>query len=201
MTDSRTVPRVYDLKCWPDFFAPILSGEKTFELRKDDRGYRAGDTLLLREWLPTDKVYTGRKVYRSVSYLVAGMPWLQKDYVCMALAPAAPAPAAGDERMREILAEQHRTRTLGDSTPAPAAGEVEALLESSLAADLAAARELITEVPQIMRRQQQAEERARALRTALQNARNAYDYEECLQFIDAALAEPGGGTPTDKAAP
>lgn len=78
--------RTHELKCWPDFFAPIESGEKTFELRKDDRGFRAGDLLLLREWLPTDKVYTGRKLYRRVTYLVSGLPWLQPNYVCMGLA-------------------------------------------------------------------------------------------------------------------
>ncbi len=76
----------HDLKCWPDFYAPLESGEKTFELRKDDRGFHAGDTLVLREWLPTAKEYTGREMRRTVTYLVCGLPWLQPGYVCMALA-------------------------------------------------------------------------------------------------------------------
>src|SRR3954470_11426726 len=40
----------HELKCWPEFYKALVSGEKTFELRKNDRGFRVGDVLWLREW-------------------------------------------------------------------------------------------------------------------------------------------------------
>ena len=81
MTDYRR----HDIKVWPEFFEPLLTGEKTFELRKDDRGFRAGDVLVLREWSPKTKAYTGRSLTRLVTYLISGAWGLERDYVCMAL--------------------------------------------------------------------------------------------------------------------
>lgn len=46
MTIGRD-PIEHELKTWPDFFDAIWNNEKHFELRKDDRGFQAGDTLLL----------------------------------------------------------------------------------------------------------------------------------------------------------
>jgi len=62
----------HDLKVWPDFFAAIGCGDKTFEIRKNDRGYQIGDLLRLREYEPGPDEYTGREVERTVSYLISG---------------------------------------------------------------------------------------------------------------------------------
>ena len=43
---------VHELKIWPEFFEPVASGVKTFEVRRDDRGFAVGDRLRLREWEP-----------------------------------------------------------------------------------------------------------------------------------------------------
>jgi hypothetical protein len=42
----------HDLKTWPEPFAAVLSGAKRAEVRKADRNYSVGDTLVLREWSP-----------------------------------------------------------------------------------------------------------------------------------------------------
>jgi hypothetical protein len=39
----------HELKCWPEFFKPIQSGEKTFELRRNDRNFHLNDILILKE--------------------------------------------------------------------------------------------------------------------------------------------------------
>ncbi len=89
--------KTHELKVWPEFFKVLLTGKKTFELRKDDRGYHAGDLLRLREWqvlafnAPNGR-YTGREITRVVTYLLGG--WgLEKDYVCMSLGLPEPPPA------------------------------------------------------------------------------------------------------------
>jgi hypothetical protein len=60
--------RTHDLKCWPEFFQAILDGRKTFEVRRNDRGFLQGDQLLLKEWQPGSGEYTGREMLVFVSY-------------------------------------------------------------------------------------------------------------------------------------
>lgn len=70
----------HDLKVWPEFFAALVEGTKMFEVRRNDRGFAVGDVLHLREWTPerpdheapTHGAYTGRDVYRTVSYVLTG---------------------------------------------------------------------------------------------------------------------------------
>jgi hypothetical protein len=63
---------VHPLKCWPVYFEGIASGQKRFELRKDDRDFRTGDALRLQEWSPDRGEYTGRECLVKVLYLVQG---------------------------------------------------------------------------------------------------------------------------------
>lgn len=57
-------------KTWPEYFEKILSGEKNFDLRLADWQCQAGDILLLREWNPETKDYTGRQIEKEVGYVV-----------------------------------------------------------------------------------------------------------------------------------
>lgn len=43
----------HDLKIWPKYFNVVQRGDKSFEVRKNDRAFAVGDTLKLREWQPT----------------------------------------------------------------------------------------------------------------------------------------------------
>lgn len=92
MSESKT----HALKTWPDFFERILDGTKTFEVRKeDDRRFSVGDTLLLQEWLPGSKRYTGRELAREVTYILAG-PSFGVERGCVVMGIRAPPPAAAD---------------------------------------------------------------------------------------------------------
>lgn len=70
----------HELKVWPAYFARLLDGSKTFEIRRDDRGFQPGDRLTLREWNPTGTTtlfggvgaYTGRQVVRTVGFVAKG---------------------------------------------------------------------------------------------------------------------------------
>lgn len=42
---------LHELKLHPDHWEPLLTGRKTFELRRNDRGYQAGDWLVLRRFV------------------------------------------------------------------------------------------------------------------------------------------------------
>lgn len=58
---------IHELKIKPEYFAAVVSGDKTFEIRNNaDRNFQVGDTLLLWEW---NGGFTGQTVERTVSYI------------------------------------------------------------------------------------------------------------------------------------
>jgi hypothetical protein len=71
-------------KVWPRYFKEILEGEKTFELRLADFKVRKRDILILKEWDPKKKKYTGREIKKKVGYVLKFKPekllfYSQKD--------------------------------------------------------------------------------------------------------------------------
>lgn len=56
-------------KILPEYFEAVLSGKKKYELRLNDFDVAEGDTLVLEEWNPATKMYTGRSVERRVTYV------------------------------------------------------------------------------------------------------------------------------------
>lgn len=57
-------------KIWPEYFDSIVKGEKKFELRLADFECKKGDILVLKEWNPKTKKYTGRTIEKEVSYVI-----------------------------------------------------------------------------------------------------------------------------------
>jgi hypothetical protein len=51
--------KVHHLKSWPQYFKPIKEGQRTHELRRNDRDFHVGDTMILAEFDPNTKEYTG----------------------------------------------------------------------------------------------------------------------------------------------
>lgn len=56
-------------KAWPEYFQQIVDGKKTFDLRVNDFDISEGDTLVLNEWDPLTKKYTGRTLEKQVGYV------------------------------------------------------------------------------------------------------------------------------------
>ncbi len=56
-------------KCWPEYFDAIASGKKKFEFRLADFEINDGDTLILQEYDPKTKTYTGRSAETTVTYV------------------------------------------------------------------------------------------------------------------------------------
>ena len=62
--------RTHELKTWPEPFMDVALGRKTFEVRKNDRDYRIGDTLKLMEYMPSEDHYTGMWQLVLVTYVL-----------------------------------------------------------------------------------------------------------------------------------
>lgn len=76
----------HELKTWPSYFHAVICGTKTFEVRKADRPFKVGDTLLLREWNPDKDEYTGACVTKQISYILTGGQFgVEKGFVVIGL--------------------------------------------------------------------------------------------------------------------
>jgi hypothetical protein len=82
------------VKCWPDYYDAIIRGDKTFDVRLDDRGYQRGDLLCLR-WYKIGDGYkrneTTKSGYeettRKITYILTGGHFgIEPRYVVLALA-------------------------------------------------------------------------------------------------------------------
>lgn len=75
----------HELKTWPIYFEPVLKKEKTMELRKNDRDYKIGDLLKLREYDAEKEEYTGRYTLRIITHIVGEQPFVPEGYVAMSI--------------------------------------------------------------------------------------------------------------------
>jgi hypothetical protein len=69
-------------KTHPKYFQMVLDGEKNFEIRLADWKCEKGDILVLREWDPKTKKYTGRVLEKKVISVVNTKDcnyWPEKD--------------------------------------------------------------------------------------------------------------------------
>lgn len=58
---------IHSLKIGPLFFNDVANGEKRAEVRINDRDFKCGDFLILREWAGE---YTGRKLTVKVTHIL-----------------------------------------------------------------------------------------------------------------------------------
>lgn len=77
----------HELKCWPAPYDALRSGEKTCEIRRDDRGFNVGDVLWLREWTAGNPgTYTGQSLRFLVTHIDRGPDWsLPMGHVVMSI--------------------------------------------------------------------------------------------------------------------
>ena len=81
----------HTLKTHPNYWDAVKSGEKTFEIRLDDRGFQKGDTLVLQrafknsttnKWQGDDE----NEIECKISYILTGGQFgIEPGYVILAL--------------------------------------------------------------------------------------------------------------------
>jgi hypothetical protein len=83
----------HTLKCWPNYFDAVERGEKNFEVRRDDRGFQKGDTIVLQRTLPDrlhvhdcDERGNPIEIRRTISWVLTGGQFgIEPGYVVLAL--------------------------------------------------------------------------------------------------------------------
>jgi ASC-1-like (ASCH) protein len=78
--------KVHELKILNEYFIHVKSGLKTFELRKNDRDFIAGDVVVLKEIDEEKQSFTGRIISKNITYVLhGGVYGLEKDYCIIGL--------------------------------------------------------------------------------------------------------------------
>ena len=78
---------IHELKTLPEYFNVVLSGEKTFEVRKNDRPFNKGDLLAMNEYDAERKHYTGRSCLVYIDYILDNADYCKSGYVVMSIKP------------------------------------------------------------------------------------------------------------------
>lgn len=80
---SQQEKKVHDVKLGTTFFDDVKTGRKTFELRKNDRGYKEGDTIVMHE--EKDGTTTGRTIEKKIVYMLEDFTGLEDGYCILGL--------------------------------------------------------------------------------------------------------------------
>jgi hypothetical protein len=90
------MPTEHILKTFVDYWRAVESGEKTFEVRRDDRGFQKGDVLVLRcmeknfrgHWVEKRHTHDNSpyQIRRKITYvLTGGQLGIEPGYVVLGL--------------------------------------------------------------------------------------------------------------------
>ena len=114
--------RVHELKCWPEPFAALLDGSKTFEYRKADRPYAVGDVLDIEEYDPNIRVWGAtlrrRRLFFRVTYVLhGGVFGVPHGFVVLAIVPV------GDDKSLEDCKARFDNANAFRGAPAIPTGE------------------------------------------------------------------------------
>jgi hypothetical protein len=72
----------HEIKSINPYFTDVWLARKNFEVRENDRNYKAGDFVLLRELLVDSECYSGRSILVIITYILKNFPQgLNDNYI------------------------------------------------------------------------------------------------------------------------
>ena len=74
----------HKLKIIPMYFDAVEDGRKPFEVRKNDRDYSVGDTLILQEF-EQGTGYSGKEITRTISFILDDSEYCKDGFVVIGL--------------------------------------------------------------------------------------------------------------------
>ena len=75
---------IHELKIKSEFFRDVKSEKKTFEVRKDDRGFCVGDLLALNE-IDQEGQYTGDSMLVAITYILRDPEYCKAGFVILGI--------------------------------------------------------------------------------------------------------------------
>lgn len=62
--------KTHTVRCWSDVFPSIMSRDRQFDIRRNDREYAVGDLIEFQEWDDRRQMMTGRVARRYITYVM-----------------------------------------------------------------------------------------------------------------------------------
>ncbi len=79
--------KVHELKCQTKYYGAILLSHKTFDVRKNDRNFKVGEYITLKEWDNEKNEFTGNSLSRRINYILPGGQFgIEKGYCVLGIA-------------------------------------------------------------------------------------------------------------------
>jgi len=75
----------HKLKIIPPYYDDVVNGIKKFELRKDDREFKVGDYIILKEFIPEKAQYSGRECKVKIKYKLSEIIGLLEGYCILGI--------------------------------------------------------------------------------------------------------------------
>lgn len=75
----------HEVKTVNPYFQKVWDNTKSFEIRLNDRDYKEGDLITLKEYDPDTKEYSGRCIEAKIGYVVEYFEGLADDYVAFSI--------------------------------------------------------------------------------------------------------------------
>lgn len=102
-SDRKAEHKVHDIKIAASYYDDVVSGRKRFELRKNDRGYKVGDSLKMLEF--DDGKHTGSIIDADIIYMLEEYAGLEEGYCILGI------------DIKEFSGERSETDTEGVKLP------------------------------------------------------------------------------------
>lgn len=83
LSDNKPDHKIHEIKIASMYYEDVVSGKKSFELRKNDRGYKQGDKLIMLEF--KDGKHTGRIVNADIVYMLEDYTGLAEGYCILGI--------------------------------------------------------------------------------------------------------------------
>lgn len=75
----------HDLKTVQPFFGDVWHGLKDFEVRKNDRDYKLGDFLNLKEYDPITETFKSRSITKKIKYILNDPEYVKEGYIILGM--------------------------------------------------------------------------------------------------------------------
>ena len=82
-SEGNTEHKRHEIKIVASYYEDVVSGKKGFELRKNDRGYKQGDSLKMLEF--KDGKHTGRTIDADIIYMLEDYTGLTEGYCILGI--------------------------------------------------------------------------------------------------------------------
>lgn len=74
----------HELKIRPEYFKAVVLGDKTFEIRKNDRNFKVGDVIVLHEWNEKGG-YTGKHTLVNITYVMTDSEFVKNGFAVLGI--------------------------------------------------------------------------------------------------------------------